>query len=66
MPVPTSATLDWILLLSIALLPSNLPGRRRPPRRPLAKDLLQGGGALRARLNQAAHTILNYLPASTL
>ena len=66
MPVPTSATLDWILLLSIALLPSNLPGRQLPPRRPLAKDLLRGGGALWARLNQAAHTILNYLPASPL
>ena len=66
MPVPTSATLDWILLSSIAPLPSNLPGRQLPTCRPLAKDLLRGGGALWARLNQAAHTILNHLPASAL
>ena len=66
MPVPTSATLDWILLPSIAPLPSNLPGRQLPTRRPLAKDRLRGGGVLRARINQAAHTILDHLPGSTL
>ncbi|MGN0827800.1 MAG: hypothetical protein ACI4QD_07735 [Kiritimatiellia bacterium] len=66
MPVPTSATLNWILLPSIAPLPSNLPGRQLPPRRPLAKDLLRGGGALWARLNQAAQTILDHLPVSAL